>query len=65
MLAAFGAAIERVEAATIEGDLEQGVQFIGQTQGLVRDLVSAGELVRRTVSEASAVLGELAGAPDS
>lgn len=52
MLASFGAAIEKVEAATINGDLERGVQFIGQTQGLVNDLVSAGEIVRRTLDEA-------------
>lgn len=64
MLASFGAAIEKVEAATIQGDLERGVQFIGQTQGLVRDVPSAAEIVERTIAEAREVadgLGALLG----
>lgn len=32
-LAAFGAATKKLMAATIDGDLEHGVQFVGQSQG--------------------------------
>lgn len=59
MLASFGAAIEKVEKATIQGDLEQGVQFIGQTQGLVHDVPSAAEIVERTIAEARDVVGDV------
>ncbi len=60
MLASFGAAIEKVEAATIHGDLERGVQFIGQAQGLVDDLASAGDIVRRTLAEAREIQATVA-----
>jgi enoyl-[acyl-carrier protein] reductase II len=59
LLAYFGAAIPRVERATIEGDIEHGVQFIGQAQGLVRDVPGAADLVHRTVAEAEAILADL------
>lgn len=59
MLASFGAAIEKVEAATIRGDLERGVQFIGQTQGLVHDVPSAAEIIERTIAEAREVAGSV------
>jgi enoyl-[acyl-carrier protein] reductase II len=59
LLAYFGAAIPRVERATLEGDIEEGVQFIGQAQGLVHDIPEAGELVRRVVAEAETILAEL------
>ena len=52
LLAYFGASVPRLRAATIEGDLEEGVQFIGQTQGLIEDIPSAQELVDRIVAEA-------------
>ncbi len=61
MLAHFGASLPRVERATIEGDVEQGVQFIGQVQGLVEDVPAAGDLVRRIVAEADEILASLAG----
>ena len=59
LLAHFGAAMPKVEAATIKGDVETGVQFIGQSQGLVEDIPSAGDLVRRVVEEAESVLKAL------
>jgi enoyl-[acyl-carrier protein] reductase II len=52
LLSYFGAALPRVEAATVEGDLEEGVQFIGQAQGLVGDIPRAGELIERVIREA-------------
>jgi enoyl-[acyl-carrier protein] reductase II len=56
LLAYFGAAIPLVERATIHGDVERGVQFIGQVQGLVSDVPAAGDLVRRIVAEAEQAL---------
>jgi len=53
LLSYFGAAIPLVERATIEGDVETGVQFIGQSQGLVGDVPSVEELVARIVDEAA------------
>ena len=55
MLAHFGAAIARVEEATLRGNVETGVQFIGQAQGLVHDTPSARDVVRNTVREAQAI----------
>ncbi len=40
------------------GDLDAGVWTVGQAQGLIRDIPTAGEVVRRTVAEAHAVLAE-------
>ena len=51
MLALFGAAAPRLQAATQQGDLEQGMQFIGQSQGLIRDVVSAEEVMQRVVGD--------------
>jgi enoyl-[acyl-carrier protein] reductase II len=59
LLSYFGASLPLVEAATIEGDVERGVQFIGQSQGLVDDVPGAGELVRRVVAEAEEVLAAI------
>jgi NAD(P)H-dependent flavin oxidoreductase YrpB (nitropropane dioxygenase family) len=39
-----------------EGDLDAGVWAVGQVQGLIRDVPSAGDIVRRTVTEAETVL---------
>lgn len=39
-----------------EGDLEAGVWAVGQVQGLIHDVPTAGEIVRRTVLEAEQVL---------
>lgn len=41
-----------------DGDLEAGIWTVGQVQGLIRDIPTAGEIVRRTVAEAQAVLAE-------
>lgn len=51
-LALFGAATEKLMAATIDGDLEQGIQFIGQCQGLIEDIPTVEELVQRCIEEA-------------
>lgn len=38
------------------GDPDTGVHFIAQAQGLVHDVPSVGEIARRTVIEAGAIL---------
>ena len=59
LLSYFGAALPLVEAATVEGDVERGVQFIGQVQGLVDDVPGAAEVVRRVVAEAEEILATI------
>lgn len=52
LLAYFGASVPRLKAATIDGDLNKGVQFIGQTQGLINDIASVDDIVQRIIQEA-------------
>jgi enoyl-[acyl-carrier protein] reductase II len=59
LLSYFGAAIPLVESATVDGDAENGVQFIGQSQGLVDDVPSVAELVPRIIAEAEQILVDL------
>ncbi len=54
LLACFGAAVPRLKAATQQGDLVQGMQFIGQSQGLIHDIPSVSVLIERTISDAQA-----------
>lgn len=44
LLAYFGAAVPRLKAATVDGDYNKGVQFIGQTQGLIKDQPSVQQI---------------------
>jgi Dioxygenases related to 2-nitropropane dioxygenase len=39
-----------------EGDLDAGIWTVGQVQGIIRDIPTAGEVVRRTVAQAREVL---------
>ena len=60
-VAQFGAATEALQAATVHGDLDkQGVQFVGQCQGLVEDIPTVDELVQRIVNEAGVVAHQTA-----
>jgi enoyl-[acyl-carrier protein] reductase II len=52
IVAQFGAATESLMKATIDGNFEEGVQFIGQSQGLIDDIPTVDELVQRIMSEA-------------
>lgn len=52
IVAQFGAATESIMKATVEGNHEEGVQFIGQSQGLIEDIPTCEELVQRIISEA-------------
>lgn len=51
LLANFGAATPKLKAATEQGDLERGMQFIGQSQGLIHDVCSADEMMQRLVKD--------------
>lgn len=59
LLAYFGASVPRLQAATVAGDLNKGVQFIGQTQGLINDIPSVAEIIQRTVVEARTIQQQL------
>lgn len=52
IIAQFGAATESIMKATVEGNHKEGVQFIGQSQGLIGDIPSVDELVQRIILEA-------------
>jgi len=52
IIAQFGAATESLTKATVDGNLEEGVQFIGQCQGLINDIPNVNDLVQRIVREA-------------
>ncbi|WP_298039631.1 nitronate monooxygenase [uncultured Microbacterium sp.] len=41
-----------------DGDLDAGIWTVGQVQGLIRDIPTAGEVVHRTVTQAHRVLQE-------
>lgn len=54
IIAQFGAATKALKAATINGDLDkEGVQFIGQTMGLIDDIPTVDDLVQRIIDEAA------------
>jgi enoyl-[acyl-carrier protein] reductase II len=52
LLAYFGAATIKLRAATEAGDIEDGMQFIGQTQGLINDIPSVEVIMQRVIAEA-------------
>lgn len=54
LLAYFGAATPRLKAATEQGDLVKGMQFIGQSQGLIHDSPTVQALIERLVIDAQA-----------
>ncbi len=49
----------RLRQAAVNGDTVQGSMMAGQVAGLIHDIVPAGEIVRRTVDDAEALLGRL------
>ena len=52
IIAQFGAATESIMKATVDGNHDEGVQFVGQSQGLIRDIPTVDELVQRVISDA-------------
>ena len=53
-LAQFGAATNDIKAATVDGDIEKGVQFIGQCAGLIHDIPVVEDLMQRIITDARA-----------
>ena len=52
-IAQFGAATNAIQAATVRGDLkESGVQFVGQSQGLVNGIPRVDDLIQHIMYEA-------------
>jgi enoyl-[acyl-carrier protein] reductase II len=51
-VAQFGAATEFIMAATVDGEMDRGVQFIGQCQGMIDDIPAVDDLVQRIMKEA-------------
>lgn len=58
-LALFGAATESIRLAIEEGDHQQGVQLIGQVQGLIDDVPTVQQLFERIMQEAGHSLSRL------
>ncbi|HEY1057739.1 MAG TPA: nitronate monooxygenase [Limnobacter sp.] len=56
----FGAAVGSIRRATIDGNLNNGVQLIGQAQGLVHDIPTVQALTDRIMEEARASCMSLA-----
>lgn len=54
-VAQFGAATESIMAATVDGKMDEGVQFIGQCQGMIDDIPVVDDLVQRIMEEAREV----------
>jgi enoyl-[acyl-carrier protein] reductase II len=52
IVASFGAATESIMAATVDGDMKNGVQFLGQSCGMINDIPTVQELVDRVLLEA-------------
>ncbi len=59
LLACFGAATPRLKAATEQGDLVNGMQFIGQSQGLIHDIPTVQQLMDRIMQDAELTLQQL------
>lgn len=55
----FGAAVLQIRKATIEGNHREGIQLIGQVQGLVKDVPTVQALTDRIMQEAEMALATL------
>jgi enoyl-[acyl-carrier protein] reductase II len=54
-LAHFVTAVEAIKLITIKGDTVKGVQLSGQVQGLINDLPTVAEVMKRTIAEAKSI----------
>ena len=52
----YAVAADRVETGYQDGDLQEGMMPAGQGVGLIHDILPAGEIVRRMVTEAAEIL---------
>ncbi len=60
-IAYFGAATLAMRKAMHEGNHEDGVQLIGQSQGLVHDVLSVDDIIHRVMSQARDVIRNVSG----
>ena len=51
-LSLFGAATVKLMKATVDGDTKEGIQFIGQSQGLINDVATVEAIIQRCVTDA-------------
>jgi len=51
-VAQFGSATHTLQAATLEGDLKKGVQFVGQSQGVIEEIKSVEEIMLQVIQQA-------------
>jgi len=51
-LSLFGAATEKLMKATVDGNTKEGIQFIGQSQGLINDIATVEVIIQRCVDDA-------------
>jgi len=58
-IAYFGAATLAMRKAIHEADHDEGVQLIGQSQGLVHDVASVADIVQRVMADARSVMDAL------
>jgi len=54
-LSLFGAATVKLMKATVDGDTKEGIQFIGQSQGLINDIATVEVIIQRCVDDAIAL----------
>jgi enoyl-[acyl-carrier protein] reductase II len=60
MISQFGAATKSIMAATVDGNMDEGVQFVGQSQGMINDIASVEEIIQRIVGDARTITLERA-----
>lgn len=60
MISQFGAATKSIMAATVDGNIDDGVQFVGQSQGMIYDIAKVDEILQRIVADARRISAEQA-----
>ena len=59
MISQFSAATQSIQDATVNGDITQnGIQFIGQCQGLIHDIPSVENLIQQIIYDAKLISQE-------
>lgn len=59
LLAYFGAALPKLKSATVAGDLDNGMQFVGQSQGLIDSQEKVEVIIKTTVADAKKQLNKI------
>ena len=56
MISQFSAATQSIQDATVHGDVTRnGIQFIGQCQGLINDIPTVDALIQRVITDAQQI----------